>query len=332
MNLIASIKAALRTGTPLVVIRTADPSATILGLQTAIKPKQATTSGQPIPLIQWDVVRGAKGLDTESQDILTAALTAAEMEPSSTTNPSEFLGFSSKLPPKTVIFMLNLHRFVAEDIGVIQALWNVRDEFKTKNKCVIGLCPQITLPAELSQDVLILDEPLPTDADLKAIAEGIYKSAQIEQPDAETYEKIVDATLGLAAFPAEQAMAMSITKKGMDIAELWSRKKTLIGQAPGLAIVPADTTFNDIGGVNNIKMFLTRIMKGKQPPRVIVWIDEAEKAFAGSSVGSGDSSGVSQGFLGSLLTEMQERKYRGAIFAIHYLGTDLTVLKQLERR
>src|SRR5207247_2098718 len=70
-------------------------------------------------------------------------------------------------------------------------------------------------------------------------------------------------------------------------------------------------TFSDIGGVDNAKTFLARLVHGKEPPRAIVFIDEIEKALAGSS---GDSSGVSQSFLGTLLSWMQDKEAQGCLF------------------
>ena len=283
MDTLSSVKAARRCGTPLIIIRTADPSATIRRIEAS------PAFSKPEALIQWDVVRGAMPLNDLSAGVLTRALQDANMEQSSTTNPTEFLTFSRSFPKFTIVFMLNLHRFCSDDIGCIQALWNLRDDFKSDSKTVIGLCPNITLPAELSQDVLILDEPLPTDAELRAIAEMTYTSAQLPQPDAETLERIVDATLGLAAFPAEQSMAMSITRKGMDIAELWSRKQSVVEQTPGLSVWRGGETFASIGGCTNVKDFLKSVIDGNDAPRAVIFIDEIEK-----SIGTGqDTSGVS---------------------------------------
>jgi len=322
MNLVDSIRAARRCGVPLIVIRTADPSAAIQRIEKSLPAKEAET-----PILQWDVARGAAGVNESGAKALAQALKDADMEQPSTTNPSEFLGFAPKLPAPAIVFMLNLHRFCTEDIGCIQSLWNLRDDFKASRKTIIGLVPAITLPPELSQDVLVLDDPLPTDAELKAIAEDIFTSAQLPAPAAPEMERIVDATLGLAAFPAEQSMAMSIARTGMNIGELWSRKRSLVSQTEGLSIVAPSLTFADVGGVRNIKKFMTRIATGKKPPRCYVFIDEGEKAFAGSSVGGGDTSGVSQGFLGNMLTEMQDRKYRGSIF-IGFPGSAKSLIAQ----
>jgi hypothetical protein len=41
-------------------------------------------------------------------------------------------------------------------------------------------------------------------------------------------------------------------------------------------------TFEDIGGVQNVKDCLLAVLSGIEPPRVVVFIDEIEKAFAGT--------------------------------------------------
>lgn len=299
------IRAAVRVGVPILILRTADPAQAITNLTGVLAGKV---------LIQWDVVRGAVAVNEASADKLTQSLKDAGIEQKATTNAKPFLLFIRSLPVDSIVFMMNLHRFASDDINVIQALWNLRDDFKSNKKAVIGLCPHMTLPAELSQDVLVMDEPLPTDTDLKAIAEGIYDSAQLPKPTPAEMEKIVDASLGLAAFPAEQAMAMSITRKGMNIDELWERKRKLIAQTEGLSVVKPTVTLDDVGGVSNAKKFMRQVMNGAEPPRCFCFVDEGEKSFAGSSVGSGDTSGVSQNYLGNFLTEMQEQNYSGVIF------------------
>ncbi len=308
MTITESIRAARRCGTPLIIVRTADPASTIQRIKASLTAKEAP------PVIRWDVISGARGEDDASAEVLATALRASSTDQKATTNPAKFLQVSRELPKLSIIFMVNLHRFASQDIGVIQSLWNLRDEFKFSNKCVIGLAPHMTLPAELQQDVLLLDEPLPTETELKAIAVDIYNAAQLAQPEPAILEKIVDATLGLASFPAEQAMAMSITKNGMELNDLWDRKRQLIAQTPGLSVVKPVVTFANVGGVANIKQFMHRVINGKQAPRAYVWIDEGEKMFAGSSAGGGDTSGVSQAFLQTMLTTMQDEGYKGVLF------------------
>ena len=60
-------------------------------------------------------------------------------------------------------------------------------------------------------------------------------------------------SIGLAAFPAEQALAMSLVKRELDTEDLWERKRQIIEQTPGLSVWRGGETFEDIGGVENVK-------------------------------------------------------------------------------
>ena len=120
----------------------------------------------------------------------------------------------------------------------------------------------------------------------------------------------VDALRGLAAFPAEQVAAMSLRKSGLDLDALWERKRRMIEQTPGLSVNRSGEGYDDLGGIENAKAFGRRILQGSVAPKAVVFIDEIEKAMAGAA---GDSSGVSQDLLGTLLTYMQDHAATGVI-------------------
>ncbi len=77
----------------------------------------------------------------------------------------------------------------------------------------------------------------------------------------------------MAAFPAEQALAISVTKNGLDVAGLWARKRQVIEQTPGLSVWRGGETFDQIGGVENVKTFLRAVIAGAEPPRVVAYIN-----------------------------------------------------------
>jgi hypothetical protein len=303
-ELLAAFKAARKVSTPLVGIATPDPAATIDALASGFE-------DHPPPLLQWDVVRGLTALNPPAQSVLAGLGSDIAF---ATQNPVEALAVSARLPEKSIVFVHNAHRYV-EQPAVAQAVWNLRDIFKSNKRTLVLLCPGMTLPAELAQDVLTLVEALPGAGELETILCTQYAYAQeaVELPELndEVVRKAVDATIGLAAFPAEQAIAMSISPQGLDVAGLWERKRQMIAQTPGLTVWQGGETFADIGGVENAKTFLTRLVNGKEPPRAVVFMDEIEKALAGSG---SDSSGVSQSFLGTLLSWMQDNEAQGCLF------------------
>ena len=303
MNLFDNFKAALRAGTPLMGVSSYDPANTI---NTLIKNVIPTN----FAVLEWDRIRGIVARNDAG-----AAAMAKVKRPEATSDPIEALIAMETFPADTIVFMINGQLFTKPDKvkpEFIQAFWNLRDQYKTNNRTVVLVGTQVQLPLELQQDTLVLEEKLPTDDQLRAIVVGMCDDNSIPY-DEETVVKSVDALRGLALFPAEQAVAMSITKEGVDVAALWTRKRQLINDTPGLSVWMGGQRFDDLGGLHSIKERFRRILGGRKPPRVIVWIDEIEKAMGGSDTGHGDTSGTSQDQLGVLLSEMQDKNYDGSM-------------------
>ena len=307
-DLVKQFKNARRVGTPIISINTPDPAATMSTLFKAVRNGSTPETPSKVSVVAWDAVRGLTKLHDDA--VLPGG------DPLLFTGPPgliEALGGYVKLGGEHVLFALNMHRFI-NDPGISQAVWNVRDEFKSTGSTLVLLAPQMSLPIELRDDVLTLDEPLPGPEALREIVLEQYESGGLEPPDADTLERSVDALRGLPAYPAEQAAAMSLTRDGMDVAALWERKRRMISATKGLSVWRGGESFDQVGGCENIKGFLTRVLKGNAAPKSIVFVDEIEKALAGSSGPAGDSSGVSQDQLQQLLTYMQDKGAAGMIF------------------
>jgi hypothetical protein len=71
--------------------------------------------------------------------------------------------------------------------------------------------------------------------------------------------------------------------------------------------------FSGIGGLDQIKGYLSHIMTGKKQPKVIVWLDEIEKTGLAAR---GDTSGVNQDQEGTLLSWMEDFD----VFGVMLLG------------
>lgn len=324
-------RAARRVSTPLVCIKTSDPAAT---MATIIE----SFNGSAPAILAWDIARGIhwkneEGMKAVWVDLLqkpeTEVLPESETDKAQlaenigqqTQNPFEAVMIALRLPAKALLFMANIQRALPDNPAVSQALWNLRDVFKLNRRTLVMTCPDVTFPAELGQDVLILDEPLPNPIELARIVKSQYiaaglvgktkgKGEPVPSISEEDLTKAVDALSGLAAFPAEQATAMSLNKDGLDLGQLWARTNTMLDSTPGLSINRSKSTFSDLGGLSAIKEFLGRLCTGRKRPRLFVRLEEIEKMFAGTA---GDNTGVSQEYLGSILTYMQDRNATGLI-------------------
>ena len=288
--------------TPLVAIRTADPTATMKAIALHEDMKEG-------PMLMWDCVTGLNAINEPSGKQAVQLLIKEAGSKDAFLNPVEMLVHAAKMPKETILFMMNLHRFLNEP-PVVQAVWNLRDSFKQDNRTLVILCPAITLPPELSQDISVLDEPFPDSAKLAMIVAETYAAVQLAKPDKDKLTRAVDALCGLAAFPAEQVCAECISKEGLDFEDLWERKRQQVEMTPGLSVWRGKEKFSDIGGLKNIKQYILRVLKGRRRISEVMFIDEIEKMLAGSS---GDMSGVSQEMLGAFLTWMQNNNVIGII-------------------
>jgi hypothetical protein len=292
-----------------VAISTPDPAATVALI------KQKFNGSTNTAIIAWDIVRGYQALtETATTDLVT--LFGPEYAEKSI-NPVSALEMALELPERAILVMHNAHRIYAESEGVVQGIWNLRDPYKATGRMCVLLAPAHRLPVEIAQDTLVLDDPLPDAEALAGVAQNVWNAMQqnVEGfPDLveTTRSRIVDATVGLSSFAAEQAIALSLTGKqarGIDLDGLWERKRVTVEQTPGISIWRGGESFKDVMGYWAIKDYLEMILHGKQPPRAVLYLDELDKSV-GTSM---DTSGVSQSLLGTLLSWMQDRKVNGLL-------------------
>lgn len=327
-SLIDQLRAARKVSTPLLAITTADPPATVAGILRAFN-----GDAKAPPVLQHDIIRGVVGLTASGVEARAELVPADDVMGSSEgpvlQSPAEALAAAVRLPKRSLLFVLNANELL-QNAAVVQATCNLRDAFKADGRTLVLLDVAITLPAQLAQDVLILDEPLPSDTQIRGIIDQEIQNAQATMkpppptPDEPTIARGVAALAGLAAFPIEQAIAISLLSGALDPDQLWGRKRTLINQTKGLTMDAGSLVFDQLGGLAEIKRHGADIYGGPEPPAVIVRIDEIEKMMAGSGA---DSSGTSQDQKGVILREMEDMQWTGFI-AVGPPGSGKTAICQ----
>jgi len=297
-------KAARKAAVPIIAIETLDQQDTI---------RKIAKCNETVAIIQWDIINGLSPINQLGKT-LVEKICDNDNPAIATGNPTEMLSKIVNVPEKSIIFMHNAHRFIANET-VSQGICNLRDIYKSSGSTLVLIAPFAILPTELEQDVMIITDKLPGDVEIANIINSICEDAGIEKPIEKELNKITDTLIGLSSFCAEQTLATCVKKIDdkitIDNKMLWERKCKAVEQTPGLSIWRGKESFDDIGGCENIKFFCNAILAGKDNPRAIVFMDEIEKAFAGSGT---DSSGVSQDQLGSILSFMQDKEVDGMIF------------------
>lgn len=346
MSLTDRLKAARRAGVSLIGAASPDPAETIRLIRSAFENGAKT----PIPMIQWDAITGLSSLNDAGHSVLAKMLDSDDEEEwaGMSTNPGAALTLLRKVPGEireggavdgkllqrgTIVFWHNAQRLIEDATGrnngqVIQGVWNLRDLYKQDRRTLVLLGPSLKLPPELTQDVILFDEPLPSDEALRSIVTKQAEAADVKL-DETTILGAIDALRGLSAFTAEQVTAMSLdtTKGVLDIEELWRSKISVICQTEGLSVDSGSETFDDICGLENFREFATGLVGGKRAPTVVVRVDEMEKFFGGlgSNGGPSDNTGTSQDMLGVMLREMEDSGHTGLI-ALGHAGCGKTLI------
>lgn len=295
-DVISLFQAARRVSTPLVAIATSDQFALARRLFQAVG-----NGDSPVPKLTHDIMRGLQPVNEAAKEMLADF---DQNDVMAAVNPPGMLALAQRFRPGTLVTMFNAHRFV-DDVTVAQGIANLRDPYCKDRRTLVLLGPSFQLPAEL-QDIVLLDEALPDDEQLKGVLFRTYENAYKTHRNSIDSEWI-DAVRGLSAFAAEQVFAMSLTKTGVDVDDLWERKRAAINQTRGLKFVRGGTSFDALGGLDSFKGFMNKL--GKKPG-VIVFMDEIDKSIAGAQ---GDTTGVSQDFHGTLLSWMEDNFHDGMI-------------------
>lgn len=298
----AKLNKAYRVGCPIVSLTTSDPAEATRNVIGAL---------DKCGVITWDCAVGAKiplaggNADQPRKADAEKAIGCIEAD---LLGLADFLVGCQKLPRDTAIVVYNAHRFIDEP-SVVQAIWNLRDPFKSPKRMLILMSPALRVPIELQHDVIELDEPLPNKAELANVITRV--AGHISSVSTEQIDDAANASQGLSAFAAEQMTALNLSKDdGLSVRGVWGDKCAKISETPGLKVISCGG-FDSVAGVEQVKKFLKAILGGRDRANCIVYVDEIEKSMGGSAH---DTSGVSQDQLGVLLQYMQDNGATGAIF------------------
>jgi|694.fasta_scaffold00471_42 hypothetical protein len=308
MSWISSFQDARDAGVPIIIIRCPDNAAV---MDAVVK------SDGDSALTVWDINRGVRGLNTLGMAAANEVNKDSKKPAALTTgNPQEALMRALEfMPSGAVLFMENAQlllecREEAKKLVMVQCVANCRDPFKSSGRTLVLLCPDIKVPIELRHDVIVLDVPLPDAAELTEVVTGLLKAGQQPDPTQEALGGAVAAITGLSRFVAENAVAMSLRKSGLDLEALWERKISAINAVGGLTVSRDKVVFDQIGGLNAVKAFCKAKVSGKRRPRIVVLVDEITDQMSGR----GDSNGINRDAQGQMLQCMQNYRWSGALF------------------
>ena len=307
-----------KRGVPLVAIETPDPAATQNNAVDSL-------ANDETPAFSWDIVRGMRALNECGVTTLEKLL--GDKDPLILANATEALNvMAENTPAKALFFFHNAHLLMSQNgqpvLTSIQAIWNCRDKFAKKGATLVLLAPIFIIPPELSRDVVVLTEDLPSRDELARVVDDMCESAELEAPKDEERKGVIDTLTGLSKFEAEQTIALSFTKSGIDRQELWKRKVRAIEQTQGLTVYRGKEKLADVAGNRNAIRLMSDTLRGKLDCTCIVFADELDKGMAAAGT---DTSGTTQDQNKALLSYLQDYDAIAALF-LGPPGTGKTLL------
>lgn len=170
--------------------------------------------------------------------------------------PDKALQYISEKDAKVCFMLKDFHPYL-KDPGIVRQLRDLCRELKLTQKNLILLSPSLNIPQELSKEVAVLDIPLPDRVEIHKIYQQIPTSS-LDQEDRQI-DQYVESALGLTEEEIENVFAKSVVSKGkVDVETILSEKRQLVQKSGILDFIPVKSSFEEIGGLQNLKSWLVR--------------------------------------------------------------------------
>ncbi len=219
---------------------------------------------------------------------LTEGITEDEHRGNRETSPLNDLKFIETYREPAIFVFKDFHIFldrqgrVPDSLRVIRKLRDiVANLTRSANpKNVVFISPSLVLPADLEKDVTILDFDLPSFSEIQhKLREMIETNKQggriVVKLSQEEEERLAKAAMGLTLQEAENAFARAMVEEGkLDIQAvnlILEEKRQIIKKMEILEFIPSNFTINDIGGLENLKRWLTKRNKS--------WLNSAVQRY-----------------------------------------------------
>jgi len=263
----AELRRLIRARFPLLSITTAEETRVLAELATVLGDRRRVTPQRQV--YTWSTSTGFAALGQPGNP--------------ETRTPHAALNAAAALTAPSVVVLLDVHPWLGSastppDTQLVRSLKDTVRFYKDGSvpRTLIMISPVAYLPTELESLVTIVDYPLPSEEQVRALLEGMIErntAAGTLSTDlgADGVELLAKAALGLTAFEAENAFARAMVDDGHltldDVAVVQEEKRQIVRKSGVLEVVNSSTRLEDIGGLANLKTWLTK--------RSGSWLDEA---------------------------------------------------------
>jgi SpoVK/Ycf46/Vps4 family AAA+-type ATPase len=205
----------------------------------------ASSTNPPRHLLLWDVVRGWSDDGTAKGSVMPALKRIADVP-----------------PDERVIFVLrDLHGILNQpnqdkNIPVIRELKNLTRDLKHSRKTLILLSHTLEIPTMLSEDITVMDFPLPDAFEINYLITKLVVKDKLKV-DGLAREQLIKACQGLSRERIRRVLAKALAAKQQvndsDILSVLDEKKQAIRQTGILEFFTTQDSMKSVGGLDNLK-------------------------------------------------------------------------------
>ncbi|MEQ9550242.1 MAG: AAA family ATPase [Coleofasciculus sp. G3-WIS-01] len=208
----------------------------------------ATQSQPERQVLLWDIVRGWEDNGADKGSVMGALHRIRKTDPQENT-----------------LFVLRDLHFILKNpqsdrnAPVIRELKNLTKELKRSRKTLILTSHTLEVPAELSEEVTVIDFPLPNTQEIDYLISILVKPENLNLTGL-AREQLVKACQGLSRARIARVLAKALAAKQQvnetDIDGVLGEKKQAIRQTGILDFFTAQESLKNVGGLENLKQWV----------------------------------------------------------------------------
>src|SRR5262245_56913136 len=164
-----------------------------------------------------------------------------------------------------LLVLVNFHRFL-QSAEIVQALAQQLASGKQNRTFVLSLSPVVQIPIELEKLFVVVEHSLPDRQQLEEIARGVATEVG-ELSGGMELQRLLDAAAGLTRLEAENAFSLSLVRHHrLQVETLWELKSQMLKKSGLVQLYRGGGRFDDLGGLESLKTFCKRALRGAGLP------------------------------------------------------------------
>ena len=207
-------------------------------------------------IIFWDMVRGWSDNGADKGSPMSALLRIGR--PEDPHNPKDF--------DNAIFVMRDLHPYLKlhypisdKHSSIVRELTSLMRELKRDRKTLILTSYILEIPPELSEEVTVIDFPLPNVPEISSLIRQLVIPEKLKVTGL-AWEQLVKACQGLSRARIQRVLAKALAEKQQisesDIAKVLEEKRQAIRQTGILEFFTVRESLKNVGGLENLKQWV----------------------------------------------------------------------------